>query len=70
MESLRIDFLPKHLQKEIQDYYEFLISKYQKELVDNSSDKKRPYALAKNEFEVPANFNEPLPEDIINDFYK
>ncbi len=60
MDSLRIDFLPKHLQKEMLDYYEFLISKYHIEMEDMNSDKKRPYALAKNEFEVPVNFNEPI----------
>lgn len=28
MSTLRIDFLPKNAQKEIQDFYEFLVSKY------------------------------------------
>lgn len=70
MESLRIDFLPKHLQEEIQDYYEFLLSKYHNELESIKSNKNRPYALSRNEFDVPENFNEPLPDDLVNDFYK
>ncbi len=28
MSTLRIDILPKNAQKEIQDFYEFLVSKY------------------------------------------
>jgi antitoxin (DNA-binding transcriptional repressor) of toxin-antitoxin stability system len=32
--------------------------------------KSRPFGLAKGEFTVPNDFNEPLPDDVINDFYK
>jgi len=70
MNSLRIDILPKNLQEEIQDYYEFLISKYHLDKKNKVIVTKRPYALAKNEFKVPENFNEPLPDNYINNFYK
>jgi len=69
MNSIRIDILPQHLQKEIQDYYEFLIAKYDIKLKKNKITKKRPYAMAKDEFVVPDSFNEPLPDNIINEFY-
>jgi hypothetical protein len=29
---------------------------------------RRPYGLAKGEFVVPENFNDPLPEEILRDF--
>ncbi len=31
--------------------------------------KKRPIGLAKNDFQVPADFNAPLPKDIEDSFY-
>ena len=31
---------------------------------------KRPYGLCKGEFTVPKDFNEPLPDDVINSFYR
>jgi len=35
-----------------------------------NSTKKRPFGLAKGNFIVPDDFNEPLPEDYLNEFYK
>ncbi len=68
MDTLRIDIFPEVVRREIQDYYEFLLKKY---TVDKkNSEIKRPYALAKDEFIVPESFNEPLPDDIINNFYR
>lgn len=67
MNSLRIDILPKNLQQEIRDYYEFLVQKYN---LNPSDNKKRPSGLAKGEFSFPDSFNDPLPDDLINDFYK
>lgn len=32
--------------------------------------KQRPFGLAKGEFTVPSDFNEPLPDELINEFYK
>ncbi|MFW5761995.1 MAG: DUF2281 domain-containing protein [Cyclobacteriaceae bacterium] len=63
---LQIDILPKEAQKEIRDFYEFLLSKYKYSL---SKKQKRPFGLAKEEFIYPDNFNEPLPDDITKDFY-
>ncbi|MBI4373715.1 MAG: type II toxin-antitoxin system prevent-host-death family antitoxin [Deltaproteobacteria bacterium] len=31
--------------------------------------KARPYGLCANEFRVPANFNDPLPKEILESFY-
>lgn len=68
MDTLRIDILPEIVRQEILDYYEFLLSKYK---IDKKNyESKRPYALARDEFKVPDSFNEPLPDDIINNFYK
>ena len=58
------------MQKEIQDYYEFLITKYKIKNKERKTTEKRPYALAKDEFIVPDSFNEPLPDEITNGFYK
>lgn len=34
----------------------------------NQTNGRRPYGLAKGEFSVPDDFDEPLPEDILRDF--
>jgi len=70
MNSIRIDILPQHLQNEIQDYYEFLIAKYNIKKEQLKKERKRPYALAKDEFKIPDSFNKPLPDDLINQFYR
>ena len=63
---LQIDMLPKEAQREIKDFYEFLLTKYKNSL---SRKQKRPFGLAKDEFTIPDNFNEPLPKNILDGFY-
>ena len=72
MHNLDIDLhkLPSNARKELKDFYEFLLSKYgQKNKYDKPS-KNRPYGLAKGEIEVSDDFDEPLPKDLEDDFYK
>lgn len=71
MNSLNLELLPANAQKELRDFYDFLVSKYVRNPLKKSGTKVyRPYALAKGEFTVPENFDEPLPDDLLNDFYK
>jgi hypothetical protein len=70
MNSLNLEALPKTGQKELRDFYDFLVFKYSNKLVTKSkAEKNRPYALAKGEFDVPEDFNEPLPDNLLNEFY-
>lgn len=71
MNSLNLDILPGKARKELKDFYEFLVSKYNNKHVRKTRAKKvRPYALAKGELNVPDTFNDPLPDDLLNEFYK
>lgn len=71
MNTLNLEILPYTAQKELKDFYDFLVMKYSNKHAKKTGTKKiRPYALAKGEFEVPENFNEPLPDDVLNEFYK
>lgn len=71
MNSLNLEILPHTAQKELKDFYDFLLLKYSNKPARKSRTKKnRPYALAKGEFDVPEDFNEPLPDDILNEFNK
>ncbi len=70
MNSLNLEILPHTAQRELKDFYDFLVLKYGSKLTKKTRTKKdRPYALAKGEF-VPDSFNEPLPDDLLNEFYK
>jgi hypothetical protein len=71
MNSLNLEILPGNAQKELKDFYDFLVAKYGNKRSSKTRIKKiRPYALAKGEFDVPEDFNEPLPNDLLNEFYK
>ena len=71
MNSLNLEGLPQTAQKELKDFYDFLVAKYTNKPARKSRERKnRPYALARGEFDVPENFNEPLPDDLMNEFYK
>ncbi len=71
MKSLNLEILPPGAQKELKDFYDFLVSKYSRNTRKKSGKKStRPQGLAKGEFVVPDDFNEPLPEEILNQFYK
>ena len=71
MKSLNLEILPPVAQKELKDFYDFLVSKYSRDSGKKSGKKDiRPHGLAKGDFVVPDNFNEPLPDDIVDQFYK
>lgn len=36
---------------------------------DNTAKTRRPFGLAKGEFVVPDNFDDPLPDDVLEKFY-
>ncbi len=64
METLDLNKLPEHAKHEIIDFYEFLLAKHTK----TNDKKRRPYALAKNDFDVPGDFNKPLPPEYLKYF--
>lgn len=73
MMTFQTDILPEIAQKELSDFYNFLIHRY---ILYPDSEKinqilpKRPFGLAKNELIVSPDFNEPLEDSIESEFYK
>jgi len=55
--------VPEELVEEMLDFVLFAQSRRTQRL-----NQPRPYALCKGEFSVPKNFDDPLPEEILQDF--
>lgn len=70
MQSINLQLLPPNARREIVDFYEFLLAKYGLNETDNKVVKRRPSGLAKGDIKISDDFDEPLPTDIEDSFYK
>lgn len=70
MQSINLQLLPPNARREIVDFYEFLLAKYGLNESDNKVAKRRPSGLAKGDIKISDDFDEPLPTDIEDSFYK
>lgn len=70
MENINLKLLPPNARKEISDFYEFLLAKYGQKEMDENSSEIRPSGLAEGEIEISDDFDDPLPNDIEDRFYK
>jgi hypothetical protein len=52
----------------VEELLDFLLFTQARRNQSQKSDLPRPYALCKGEFIVPPDFDDPLPEDILQDF--
>lgn len=70
MQHIDLHLLPPNARKEITDFYEFLLVKYGLKNKSYNLSQNRPSGLAQGEIEISDDFDEPLPKDIEDAFYK